>query len=119
MSLENDVLRIGCCGAYCHTCRALSDGACRGCKLGYENGERDISRARCKIKVCCFGEKGFATCADCPDLASCETVQGFYGKNGHKYGRYRQAVEFIEEHGYVDFLEAASGWKRPYGKLTR
>jgi hypothetical protein len=117
MSLKDEALLIGCCGAYCHTCRPLAEGQCRGCKPGYEDGGRDIAKARCKIKVCCFGEKGLATCADCPDLDSCERVQSFYGRNGYKYGRYRQSAEFIRERGYAAFLEIARGWKGPYGKL--
>jgi hypothetical protein len=37
-----------------------------GCKLGYDFGERDLSKAKCEIKVCCFRERGLATCADFP-----------------------------------------------------
>ncbi len=115
MSLEDGVLEIGCCGAFCGTCRAL--GECRGCKLGYGPGGRDIAKARCRIKVCCFGEKALATCADCPDFESCDILQGFFAKKGYKYGRYRQSLEFIRESGYAEFLKAARAWKGPYGKL--
>ena len=52
------IREIGCCGAYCKTCRSYTTGNnCRGCKLGYESGERDINKAKCKIKVCCCKEK--------------------------------------------------------------
>lgn len=117
MSFKEDVLLIGCCGAYCGTCRVLAGGQCRGCKLGYGEGGRDISRARCGMKACCFGERGLETCADCPDFDSCQTIQGFFGKKGYKYGRYRQSLEFIRERGYRDFLKAARGWKGAYGRL--
>jgi hypothetical protein len=46
------IREIGCCGAYCKTCRTSTSGSiCRGCKLGYGDGERDIDKAKCKINV--------------------------------------------------------------------
>ncbi len=117
MGLEDDVREIGCCGANCGTCRAHADEQCRGCKLGYENGERDIARARCRIKICCFGENGLTTCADCPDYDDCGTIQDLFAKKGYKYGKYQESIEFIRERGYAEFLEAARAWKAAYGKL--
>jgi hypothetical protein len=112
------LIEIGCCAAYCGTCLALADGTCRGCRMGYENGERDIDKARCKMKVCCIKRLGMeCTCADCPDCLSCETLQSLYRKNGYKYKKYRQSMEFIRAHGYELFLEAADKWKGAYGKL--
>ena len=112
------LIGIGCCAAYCGTCRALADGACLGCRLGYETGERDISKARCKMKVCCIKRLGTAhTCADCPDCLTCDTLQGLYRKNGYKYKKYQQSLEFIRTHGYDHFLEATAKWKGAYGKL--
>ena len=111
MSIEE----IGCCGAYCGTCRVIKEGACRGCKLGYGNGERDLALAKCKMKVCCI-TKGYASCADCDDYSTCDILQGFLGKNGYKYKKYREALEFIRENGYDAFLEIADGWKNQYGK---
>jgi len=113
------LLEIGCCGAYCKTCRASISGSnCRGCKLGYESGERDIAKAKCKIKVCCLKEKKLETCADCHDYPSCETIQGFYQKSGYKYKKYRQSIEFIRKNGYAGFIKAADGWNGPYGKIV-
>ena len=43
----------GCCGAYCGTCREYRN-TCKGCKTGYLDGSRDLSRARCKMKKCCL-----------------------------------------------------------------
>ena len=110
------ISEIGCCGAYCKTCPALLDKSCRGCKLGYERGERDITKAKCKMKVCCFKERGYETCADCPDYLSCEILKGFYSKKGYKYKKYRQALEFIRENGYEKFIEIADTWRGPYGR---
>jgi hypothetical protein len=110
------IREIGCCGAYCKTCPALIDKSCRGCTLGYEHGERDIDKAKCKMKVCCFKERGYETCADCPDYLSCEILNEFYGKKGYKYKKYRQALEFIRENGYAKFIEIADTWRGPYGK---
>jgi len=111
-------MEIGCCAAYCGTCLALADGTCRGCRMGYDSGERDINKARCKMKVCCINRLGVAhTCADCPDYLSCDTLREFHSKNGYKYKRYRASMEFIRAHGYDRFLEAARKWKGAYGKL--
>ena len=111
------IQEIGCCGAYCKTCPALITRTCRGCTLGYDCGERDIALAKCKIKVCCFNERGYETCADCPDYLYCEILNGFYSKKGYKYRKYRQALEFIQENGYAKFTEIADTWKGPYGKF--
>jgi hypothetical protein len=112
------LIEIGCCAAYCRTCLALADGTCRGCRMGYETGERDIAKARCQMKVCCIKRLGTAhTCADCPDCLTCETLRGFYSKNGYKYRKYRQSLEFIRSHGYDSFLASAAKWKGAYGKL--
>ncbi|MFC1950858.1 DUF3795 domain-containing protein [Chloroflexota bacterium] len=112
------IREIGCCGAYCKTCRTSSTGsACRGCKLGYESGERDINKAKCKIKLCCFRDRGFETCANCEDYPSCDIIHTFHDKSGTKYRKYKQAIDFIREHGYYEFLNSADGWTSPYGKL--
>ena len=86
--------------------------------MGYDTGEREIDKARCRIKVCCIKRLGTShTCVDCPDSVTCETLQGFYSKNGYKYRRYRQSLEFIRSHGCERFLEAADKWKGAYGTL--
>lgn len=112
MSIE----QIGCCGAYCRTCRAYTQKACRGCKIGYGSGERDIKRAKCKIKLCCLS-KEFDSCADCAELDVCEIVNEFYNKNGYKYHKYRQAVMFIRNNGYGKFVKIADTWKNALGRL--
>ena len=84
-------------------------------KIGYENGEREISKAKCKIKVCCIRNK-HQSCADCKEYNSCGTVNDFYNKNGYKYGKYKQATEYIRRYGYEAFLEIADKWKNAHGK---
>lgn len=108
---------VGCCGAYCKTCKPYLEGYCKGCKIGFDTGERDINKAKCKIKLCCFRDRKLATCADCPDLDSCKIMEEFYSKNGYKYGRYRKAIEYIKARGYDGFLRHADKWKGAYGKL--
>ena len=105
---------IGCCGAYCKTCRQFVDGFCKGCKLGYETKKRDINRAKCKIKICCFKEKNLETCADCQDFKNCEIVDCFYKKNREKY---KHAIEFIKINKYPKFIKIADNWKDASGKL--
>lgn len=113
------IKEVGCCGAFCGTCRAREpEGICRGCKLGYDDGGRDIHRARCKIKACCFRDRGLETCADCPNYNSCTLIMDFHGKKGFKYEKYRQSIEFIRENGYQKFLEKTGGWSGAYGRLS-
>ncbi len=109
------VKEIGCCCAYCKTCRVFIEKACKGCKTGYASGERDIEKARCAMKVCCI-KKGFETCADCGGFEACATINGFYAKKGYKYKKYRQAAAYIREQGYVRFLKVADNWRGAYGK---
>lgn len=106
---------IGCCGAYCGTCRALKEQICKGCKIGYENGERDIDKAKCKMKVCCI-KKGYNTCADCSDMPTCQTINEFYDKKGYKYNKYKQAIEFIKQNGYGELIKIADTWTNAYGR---
>ena len=116
------IREIGCCGAYCKTCieqqkeKYPNERTCRGCKLGYESGERDVNKAKCEIKVCCFKERGLETCADCPDYP-CKILGEFWSKNGWKYKQYRKQLEFIRQNGYEEFLKRANEWKGPRGKL--
>ena len=106
---------IGCCGAYCGTCQVLRTGACQGCKLGYATGVRDVEKAKCKMKVCCV-TKGLNSCADCGEYETCGMLREFHGKNGYKYTKYHQAIEYIRENGYEHFLGIADKWKNAYGK---
>ncbi len=108
--------QIGCCGAYCRTCKVYTQKLCAGCKIGYTDGKRDISKARCKIKVCCI-KKGHDSCADCSELNDCKTAGSFYLKKGYKYGKYKEAVLFIKTNGNKKFLKIADEWKNAYGKL--
>ena len=113
----NSIKYVGCCGAYCKTCKPFVEGYCKGCKLGYDKGERDINRAKCKMKVCCFKVKKLQTCADCSDYPTCKIINSFHDKSGVKYKKYKQSMEFIRKQGYSKFIKLANEWKRPYGKL--
>ncbi|MEW5736407.1 MAG: DUF3795 domain-containing protein [Thermodesulfobacteriota bacterium] len=112
----NPTRYIGCCGACCKICKAFLCGACRGCKLGFDTGLRDFGRARCRIKLCCFRDRGLATCADCPELDSCPVIGAWFAKKGFKYGKYRESFEFIRRHGYERFLMLAGLWENACGK---
>jgi hypothetical protein len=117
MNLENSKKYVGCCGAYCKTCQPYIEGYCKGCKLGFDTGKRDISKAKCKIKLCCFRDNNFNTCADCSKLESCNIIGSLYAKNGYKYKKYKRAIEFIKKNGYQKFIKSADEWKGAYGKL--
>jgi hypothetical protein len=109
------VTEIGCCGAYCGTCPVFRNKLCRGCKTGYSDGSRQIAKARCRIKVCCIG-KQHHTCADCDAYASCPVIQNFYNKNGYKYKKYKEAIDFIRVNSYREFIRIADTWSMQYGK---
>ena len=109
---------VGCCGAYCKTCKVFVSGICKGCKLGFDTGERDINKAKCKIKLCCFRDKKLETCADCSKLNSCKIIGDWFSHKGYKYKKYKEAIDFIKENGYKKFLELAEKWTCAYGKLN-
>lgn len=105
---------IGCCGAYCGTCKAYKN-PCKGCKIGYAQAERDINKAKCAIKVCCV-KKEYISCVDCSKHPECHILNSFFEKCGYKYGKYKNAIEYIKENGYEAFLEIADKWKNATGK---
>jgi hypothetical protein len=111
------IIEIGCCCAYCRTCRAFRSGGCPGCRLGYEDGGRDAARIRCAMKSCCVLEKRFSTCAYCPEFETCPSLRTWYAKPGWKYGRYLASAEYIRAHGYDAFLTVADGWTDAIGRL--
>ena len=113
-----DEILLGCCGAYCKTCKVFQDKLCKGCKVGYFDNSRDLSKAKCKIKICCI-TKGYSSCADCDKLKSCETIQSFFSKNGYKYKKYNEAILFINQYGYKNFFSIANSWKMQYGRYNK
>jgi len=96
---------LGCCGAYCKTCKSYIEKTCRGCKIGFDTGERDINKAKCKIKICCFKEKKQDTCADCLEIEKCNLIGDWFSKKGYKYKKYQESIYFIKKQGYSDFFE--------------
>jgi hypothetical protein len=71
---------------------------------------------QCRMKLCCFRDKGLGTCADCTEFDICEIIQPWFEK-GYKYRRCKTYLEFIREHGYERFLEKADKWNNAEGKL--
>jgi hypothetical protein len=108
---------IGCCGAYCKKCASYTRGTCKGCKLGYDTGERHINKARCKIKLCCFRDKKLDTCADCSKTEICGIINKFFDKGLPEYKIYKQSIEYIRIQGYQKFLSKVEKWIKRYGKL--
>ncbi len=56
------------------------------------------------------------SCADCCEYSTFEILNNFYSKNGYKYGKYKQAIDFIRKNGYDVFIEIADKWSNAYGK---
>lgn len=111
--MNNSNRNIGCCGAYCKTCKPFNEGVCKGYKIGFDTGERNIDKAKCRIKLCCFRDKKIETCADCKEMETCQIIESWYAKKGFKY---KKAIYFIKEYGYANFICIAEKWKNAYGK---
>ena len=114
---ENPIRYIGCCGAYCKTCRSYVLGSCKGCKIGLDTGERDIRRAKCRIKICCFRDNKLDTCADCSKFESCDLIGNWYAKKGYHGEKYKKSLEYIKKNTYSEFIKLADRWKGASGKL--
>ena len=48
-----------------------------------------------------------------------ESIQSFLNHPGYKYGKYKQALEYIRAHGHAAFLNAAEHWTSAYGKYPK
>jgi hypothetical protein len=114
---ESSETYIACCGAYCKTCKPYIEGHCKGCKLGYEPNKRDINKAKCKIKLCCFRNNKFDTCAECDKFISCKIFNGRFKIGTRNHKKYQEALLFMKNNGYSKFIELADKWKGPNGKL--
>ena len=77
----------------------------------------DLSQSKYKIKEYC-PTNGLITCADCEEYEHCEIIQSFFNHPGYKYGKYKQALEYIRAQDYTTFLKAAEHWKNAYGKYS-
>jgi len=108
---------IACCGCYCKTCKAFISNSCRGCIIGYETKERDINRAKCKIKICCYKEKKLSTCAECKDFSKCALIAGRFKAGSYDNKKCLEALEYIKNYGKNNFMDKANKWKGHFGKL--
>ena len=45
-----------------------------------------------------------------------DIISDFYSKNGYKYKKYKQDIEYIKDDWYDGFLKIADSWKNAYGK---
>ena len=114
MEQEKDAIAlVGCCGAYCKTCKEYTQNRCKGCKIGYDSGNRDIQKAKCAMKICCI-RSGLASCADCETYNTCAILASFYAHASYKYKKYKQATQYIRINGYEPFLRLASRWSGAY-----
>ncbi len=56
------------------------------------------------------------TCADCAEIINCQLIGNWYNKKGMKYKKYEDAICFIREHGYLEFVSQAENWTNAYGE---
>ena len=68
-----------------------------------------------KMKVCCIS-KNYSHVLIAVNILICSVLNDFYNKNGYKYKKYKQAIDYIRTYGYDAFLEVADKWKNAYGK---
>ncbi len=116
-TIKSSKIYVACCGAYCRTCKPFVEGHCKGCKVGYNLDNRDISRAKCKIKLCCFRDNKFDSCAECSKFSNCEIFFGRFKIGTRDNKKYQEALAFIKKNGYSKFIKLADKWKGPCGKL--
>ena len=56
------------CGIYCGACPSMSR-TCLGCASQEMGGlQKRKSKWSCKLRVCCYEEKGLAFCSECEDF---------------------------------------------------
>ena len=56
------------CGIYCGACPSFGK-TCLGCaSLVQDGGQKRISKWSCKLRVCCYEEKGLQYCSQCQDF---------------------------------------------------
>lgn len=115
--MEKDIEYIACCGCYCKTCKAYQSYNCRGCKLGYNNNERDINKTKCKIKLCCFKVKRLKTCADCDDFDQCIIISNRFKPGTRDNKKCLESLFYIKNQGYESYLNMANKWKNHFGKF--
>lgn len=115
--MENEVNYIACCGCYCKTCKAFTSKNCPGCKLGYNNNNRDINKAKCKIKLCCLKDKIIESCADCSDFYKCSIISNKFKSGTYDNKKCLETLEYIKSNGYNSFIKLANNWKNHFGKL--
>ncbi len=99
MYTERDV---GFCGLLCAQCGAYRKGRCPGCKAG--GGFKG-----CKVRNCAK-ERGYDTCASCPESESCRKLDNFVSRLfGWFFGTDRMGnLREIREQGLDGFLETRS-----------
>lgn len=115
--MKKSEIYIGCCGTYCKTCKAFVNGSCKGCKIGYDTKERDINKAKCKIKICCLKEKKLVSCADCKQFSDCGIFNTKFKIGTRDNRKCQESLNFIKNEGYDKFLLKAKNWKSHIGKL--
>lgn len=109
---------VACCGCYCKTCKMFINKSCRGCKLGYDNKKRDINKAKCKIKICCYKDKNLTTCADCVNFQKCSIISNRFKVGSNDNKKCMESLEYIKNNGYDAFIKKAKKWKSYWGKLS-
>lgn len=99
---------IGCCGA----CREYRK-TCKGCKPGYLDGSRDLSRAKCRMKKCCLARG----CVTCGEYESCGIIQSFLNHPGYKYGKYQRLWQIPRTGPLNEIPPAEHPWMPAGGNL--
>ena len=60
---KNKIDKIAPCGVFCGACPSFNK-SCNGCS-SEDKKQKRISKFGCKIRICCYNEKGLDYCIDC------------------------------------------------------
>ena len=101
-SLRGKDWDVSVCGLNCARCKIVEKGECQGCR-----GPLDKHWSPdCKV-LACVKEKGYKTCAECPESETCEMLQSFYASGDYKSAQ--QTLERIREVGVEQWAKEQEG----------
>ena len=78
------------CGVYCGACPSFNK-TCNGCSSEDKNQDR-CSKWGCKIRVCCYNEKGLDYCIDCEQFPCKVIDKKFNTHQGDQRYQYRHEI---------------------------
>jgi len=69
--VKNRINELSPCGVFCGACPSFNK-SCNGCSSD-DHEQKRISKFDCRLRICCYTEKGLDYCADC-DQFPCKLI---------------------------------------------